>query len=194
VFEGGLDVDRVTSAFADAPNYDPVDLGGYEEYQCFDTGPGLFLHAVTDGRAIEIDRLRQNDVDRNELERVVDAGAGDAERIGDRHDGVAVVANRLEPRHFSTLRAVNPQREPEPANGVYAGVTASGASAEVRDEETHMRAYLTFRDEAALEAVDTGPWIEASQEAEGVSELDVESDGRVLTIELTSATERLFGN
>lgn len=192
LFEGDLDVDRVTAAFEDAPNYDPTDLGSHGDYRCYDTGPGFFLHGVTDGRAIEIDRRYGDDLDRSALDRVADAGAGDAERITQRHDGVATVADRLEPRHHSGLGVIDPDRDPDPASGTFTGVTASGASAEVRPEETHVRSVLVFEDEAALEAADVEPWVEASREEESYSTLEIEADGRVLLGELTVAAGRIF--
>lgn len=192
IFEGDLDVDRVTAAFADAPNYDPTDLGSDGDYHCYDTGAGFFLHGVTDGRAIEIDRLYGDDLDRTAIEHVVDAGTGDAERLAERNDGVATVTDRLDPRHQSGLGVVDPERDPDPTNGTFAGVTASGASAAVREEETRVRSIQVFRDEAALDASNTEPWVEASREQEGYSELDLETDGRVLVGELTVAPGRIF--
>lgn len=127
VFEGDLDPARVTDAFVDGP--EAAAIGRYSGYERYDTGGAGWAYAIGQGRIVEIDRRRETTDVGDQLARIVEAGAGDADRITAVHEGMRDVAGRLEPGHWASASVADPDSGTDVRRGQFEGAVASGATA-----------------------------------------------------------------
>lgn len=192
IFEGSFDAQTAAAAITEQELVDVSRVGRYGDYDVYEASDAFF-HAVSDGTVVEVDQRNVRNPGRSALERVIDASEGNAERIAERHDGFATVADRIEPRDYS--RTVLPQadRDPDPQNGEFAGITAVGVSATVRSDGTTATGTYVFRDRASLAAASIDTYRQSLRNQTDVRSSSIGADGRVLSVEIVVPPRNLFG-
>lgn len=153
---------------------------GFDVYETDDDDPGL---VATDGDVL-IDARGSGDL-REDLEQVLETGAGDADRFGEVDDDVARVEDELGTADVVSYSAwTDAMTEDAPDDAV----VADGVATQIHGEDARGSAVRVFNHEDGVDAEAVEAEYEA-QEDVGASIDDVSTDGRVVVVEYTVPTE-----
>lgn len=193
VFEGEFETGTAIESLGTDPNLDLQQVGTHGEYEIYDSSPGFAIYAVGDGTIVEVDRLRNEGVEPADVEVILDAASGETDRIADQHDGLRATADRLEPSHHLGLRIEDPGQSTDAAGSQFAGVVASGNTAEIRGEQLELRTVVTFESERAREVAPIDRWLEEAAAQAPSGDVSETVDGRFVEATVTLPTESLYG-
>lgn len=193
VFEGEFATATVIEELEAAESVELQSAGSHGGYEIYETSPGFAVYAVGDGTVVEADWLRNGDTEPADLEAIVDVAGGEADGIPDQHDGLSAAAGRLEQTHHVGLRTEDPEQSTDPGRSQFAGVVASGDTAEIDGEEIAFRSVFAFESEGAREAAPIDRWIERSKRREPSADVTGDVHGRFVEMAATIPTSRLYG-
>lgn len=193
VFEGSFSHDAVTEGLRATQSVDVEHVGSHRGYDLYESGAGFAMHAVADGTVVEADQLRNEDLELDAIESVIDAATGASDRITDLHEDVQATADRLVQSHHVGLRIEDPTASTNLGRSQIEGQVASGMDAEVNGDSMTMRTIVTFESKRAREAAPIEEWIGDERDDEQIEELSSSIDGRYVTLDARLRTSSLYG-
>lgn len=126
------------------------------------------------------------------LRRILDADAGEADRIVDRDEPLRTVASELEPAAKSALSRRDPAQETELSRSRINGVQAYGLSSSVSQETMEVRQLHLMEEEGAVERATFDELLETNWSTDEVQSSEYSIDGRLVTVTVTASVDEIL--
>lgn len=192
VFEGEFDATAVIEALEEGDTTTVERVGSHGEYEIYRIGTAFAVYAVAGGTIVEADGRLNGEVEPADVEPVLDAAAGETDRITDQHEGLGATADELDPSHHVGLVAEDPEQTTDFARSQFTGAVAIGSAAEILGEEIELRTLVTFESEQARETAPLDEWIEEARAETPTGEITKSEDGRFVDVTVTLPTSRFY--
>lgn len=150
------------------------------------------LYALTNDTLIEYRTIYADTPIPGAIEAVVDVGVGESETLLDQYDAARSLAGQLSPNLRSDMGIAPDNREPDPEEGVFSGLAATGSSAGLSGDlavRTHAHA---FQDTAALDEAPIDEWIDTYRSNHPVQSTTTATSGRVHVTTFELPVEEVF--
>lgn len=175
LYEGSFDASQLRNAFESEEEFTVVadgELRGYDVYVVEETGQRI---AFRDGRAV----VGVHD----SLERFLDTGAGEVDRLVDENDDANVLTAELDAGH-SVRGDVKLSDDANTFNWLGEKVVAAGSNVEYGSDTAEFQEVVVFETEADVDEEAT----RSNFEGDDYWDVSSSSDGRVVTVTYTRPT------
>lgn len=174
VVEGTFEADVLEDAVSEANGR---SLGTHREFECYAVEAALA--AVRSGTLVVIEDSAVELNGRATVERILDAGVEDSPDLTDRHEGIDLLSEHVQPAHWVTLEVEGSDRPDGSATP-----SATGAFATVHEDGATFERHRAFETAAFAEQRAASLAPNQLESPNPVTSADVSQDGRVVTVTL----------